>query len=279
MEKERNRVARSVRCVECDKSFEIDGPVETVFCGHCGHRQRISPALLREMRDFRVQVDAHTYAAADDLGSAAAFERTAYQVKTGMRPGQVLLAIGLTVGIPMGLILLGVALIEGGVIPAGNDAVIGALGMGGSLIGFVAYMVVYFSRGGKKQSAAIALSTQVRCPECGATNSFAGSNDTATCTHCGAGLIPETATHSSVIESAVQQRRQAHMMKIRAEREGYAVYAGVGVKPLTMVWIIGGPFVLMTGGASIGWTVEMLTGEEPFHRPYLSCGPSLLGCF
>ncbi len=264
-----DRVARAIRCEGCGNSFEIDGLRSEVRCDHCGQSQQIDPRLLEELRAFRIEIDEHARVARQDLGTAAAWERTADQMEKGKRPGQFFLAFGLMGGLPMLMVFVGIAAMQAGVIPQENAHLVSVMAMEGAGGGVATYFVLYFTRPGRHNAQKTRVTTAIKCPECGATNRFVGDETVTTCTHCGAGLIPEEETRESVIDAAAAERRRARMVKLRAERSGYASMAGVGMGPVAMVWMIGGSFLLMVGGGSVAFTFEMLTGDEPYNPAIL----------
>ncbi|MCP4675501.1 MAG: hypothetical protein GY854_08345 [Deltaproteobacteria bacterium] len=258
------QTARSIRCSQCGNSFSIDGLAETVQCSHCGGQQIVDPQLLAELRGFRTQVYEQSQAARRDRGVAAAWEQTAAQMEKGSGPGQVLLAFGLVAGIPMLAVLLGIFLLHSDVIPKENVYIVNGMAMVGAAIGLTLYFILYYSRRGRSVEGSSRIATAIKCPECGASNPFGSSPAVASCSHCGAGLIPNAGTRDAVVDAAREDRRRAQMAKLRAERSGYAAIAKVGMGPVALVWMIGGSFLLMVGGGSVAFSYEMFIGNEPY---------------
>jgi len=60
------------------------------------------------------------------------------------------------------------------------------------------------------------------------------------------------------------------MEKLRAERAGCVAASKLGFKALGVVWMVGGPFLLIIGTTCIGTTVDMMIGAEPYN-------PSIFG--
>ncbi len=264
MDTPRTQIARSLRCSQCGNSISIDGLAETVQCSHCGGQQVVDPQLLAELRGFRAEVDEQSQAAQHDRGVAAAWERSAAQMEQGSGVGQVLFAFGLMAGMPMVAVLIGILLMRSGVIPQENVIIVNGMAMVGAAIGVTLYFILYFSRRGRRVEGSSRIATTVRCPECGASNQFGGGGTVASCSHCGAGLIPDAGTRDAVVDAAREDRRRAQMAKLRAERSGYVAIAKVGMGPVALVWMIGGSFLFMIGGGSLAFSYQMLIGEEPY---------------
>ncbi len=265
----RTQTARSIRCSQCGNSISIDGLAETVQCSHCGGQQIIDPQLLAELRGFRTQVDEHSQAARNDRDVAAAWKRTAAQMEQGSGLGQVLLAFGLVAGIPMVVVLVGILLLSNGVIPEENVIIVNGMAMVGAAIGITLYFIRYYSRRSRRVEGSSRIATSIRCPECGASNPFGSGGTVASCSHCGAGLIPDPGTRNAVIDAARDDRCRAQMAKLRAERSGYVAIAKVGMGPVALVWMIGGSFLLMIGGGSLSFSYQMIVGKEPYNPAIL----------
>ncbi|MBN2802450.1 MAG: hypothetical protein JXR91_05115 [Deltaproteobacteria bacterium] len=265
----KTETAQSVRCENCGSAISITSLNSHVTCKSCGQLQEVDPVLLSKLGQFSAEVNIHSEDAKSDREIAGAWEQTAVQMKAGSGAGQVFLALLLMIGIPMGLVLLGLFMLQSGIIGQENVLAVNAMAMVGTVIGVVGYLLLYYSRKKKQGATSLKIETTIRCPECGGANTISGANGFTTCSHCGAGLLPEAGARANILDAATNDKRLAKMTKLKAERSGYAAISGVGMSPIAMIWMIGGSFLLMMSGGTIGFSYQMATGDEPYHPAVL----------
>ena len=256
--------ALTIRCRECDSPIELRELAPVVRCGHCGQQHRLDPETMHALEEYRDAVDDQLEQVRKERAVVAAWERSTDQIRRGTKLSGYLLAFGVLVGIPLATILIGIALIQQGVIAKENSLYVNYMAMGATGIAITLYCLLYFARRQRRTKAPEPARSTLRCPECGADNQLEPGQQVESCAHCSAALMPTSTVRDEGIDLARKEARRAALDKYRAERAGYAALRGVGLGPVAVIWFIGGSFLLMVGGGTLVFSWLMLTGEEPY---------------
>ncbi len=257
--------AITIHCAGCGSAISIETMAPSVTCSHCGNTQIVDPGLLRKLRSFEDAVDHeldHVSVARDHV---EAWRQTTRSLQKGNMWKSVGLAFLLMGGMPGAVVLIGLYMMDRGIIDPENTQWLTYVPALASLGGIALFYVLWFLRNRKKGSRATLKATTVGCPDCGAANEMIPGELVEICQFCGAALVPTDTIMEQVVDAAREERRRATMEKYRAERSGYAMYQGVGMGSTGLILSIGGSFLLMIGGGTVVFGYQMIVGEEPYH--------------
>ena len=268
--------ARTIRCENCNASFAVQGLAGTVTCTYCGHAQRVDPALLEELRSYSEKVQDRVAEADRERGHAAAWQKTTDQISGKSRIWTYVLAFGLMAGLPMICVIGGIFLLRSGTLPQEKQHYINIAAMVASLSGMLVYFAWYFAFGRKKKRTHVAGAT-VTCPSCGAPSSLEAGQTLETCLHCGAAIMPSEGARRQVLDQAREEARRARLERYRAERQGMAAIHGRSMTGTTLIYFIGGSFLLPLGGGTLFFTFGMLSGSEEYSPAILILWAMTLG--
>jgi len=255
--------ARTIKCADCNASFEVQGLSGTVTCTYCGHVQRLDPALLEEMRSYADGVQGRVAEADRERAHAAAWNRSTDQMSGKRGIWIYVMAFGLMGGLPMLCVFVGLFLLTRGILPQDKQHYINVAAMIASGVGMLTYFVWYFAKGrGKKQT--LVAGASLTCPDCGAPNVLEAGQTLETCRHCGAAILPSQDAQQQVLDRARAEARQARLERYSAERRGMAAIYSRSMTGATLVYFIGGSFLLPLGGGTLFFTIGMITGSEEY---------------
>ncbi|MBW2263078.1 MAG: hypothetical protein JRG91_13985 [Deltaproteobacteria bacterium] len=255
--------ARTIRCENCNASFEVQGLPEEVTCTYCGHAQRVDPALLEELRSYSENVHDQVAVAKRERDHAAAWHKTTDQMAGKRMIWTYVMAFGLMGGLPMLCVMGGLLLLRSGILPQDKVYYINFGAMGATAVGVIIYFAWYFTIGRRKKQTQVAGAT-VTCPSCGAPNALQAGQAVEACRHCGAAILPSHDAQSQVMDRARAEARRARLERYRAERRGMAAIYRSAIGGTKLVYFIGGSLLLPLGGGTFFFTIGMLTGSEEY---------------
>ncbi len=255
--------ARNITCENCNASFTVKGLSETVTCTYCGHAQHLDPALLEELRSYSDGVQERVREADRERDHAAAWQKTTDQMAGRRMIWTYVLAFGLMGGLPMLCVIGGLVLLTNGILPQEKQHYINIAAMISSGAGMILYFTWYFTIGRRKKQTTVAGAT-LTCPSCGAPNDLQAGQTLETCRHCGAAILPTRDAQAQVLDRARAEARRARLERYSAERRGMAAIYSRSMTGTTLIYFIGGSFLLPLGGGTLFFSIGMLTGSEEY---------------
>jgi ribosomal protein S27E len=257
--------AKTIRCDSCGSAIELTELKPRVSCDHCGHAQPVDQALLRDLAGYHDDVRTRLDQAELERQQAAGWERSTAAMKGRSRAVSFLVPILAAFVFPLAVALTWSILVQQGVLAQDKIFYLSYILPGCVALGLGGYYAWYFTRyRSKKRDPSAPVAATVRCPDCGSANRIGAGQVLEACRHCGTALLPGEAARERGIDAARQEHRRAQMVKYRAERQGYAALQRAGMGPIGVILFAGGSFLLMLGGGTIGFTVMMITGDEPY---------------
>jgi len=257
--------ARTVRCEGCGSSIEIGELAPAIVCAHCGHRQAIDPALLAELREYGDGVREELEQADLERRQGEAWARSTAALKGGNRAIIYIVPIVLCAVVPGAVAAAFSILVSQGAIAQEKLSYLTYIIPALSFLGIGGYYAWYYTRYRSRRAAGPGpAAAEVRCPSCGAPNRIGVGAVLESCEHCKAALIPDEVARAHSLDAAAEAHRRALMEKYRAERQGYASLQRAGFGPVGTIAMVGGPFLLMTGGGAVAFSYSMCVGDEPY---------------
>lgn len=262
---DRHRSARSLECQQCGSAFEIDRVVPEVTCPSCGHRQRVDPAVLQELRAYRQQVDHRRARITSEQERRDQWEAQFGRMRRGS-PLLMLVFFGAITVLPM-MAGMGAWLLSfvAGARLERFVPLLGPIMMVGVMVLVVGYVLWTYSGKRREERGEISLKgAALSCPSCGAINKLEAGDDTETCDWCGSALIPSTEAIADRIDHSREAERRARLDRYRAERAGIAKASGYNMGPYVHLLVFGSMGVMISGIALVV-TAQMVTGALRFH--------------
>jgi hypothetical protein len=255
--------ARNLRCSSCNAAFAVERISATVHCPYCGHGQTF--ADYGELLAYEQAVQRRADKASEQAMIAASLEAWTSSSRSDPKR-RLAVAYGFMIGLPILLALVLVAVDKIGLLPKtsgpGPALAIGAVSYLG-LAGFLVWSFTGRIRSQKRQSGLRDI--HVACPTCGAPGALTPGEAADNCAFCGAALIPSRAAMNQGVDAARLAAQQASLNRRRASREASAKAQNMGAFAYIMPILIVGSMLLMIGGSAVGFSVQMLTGSEPYH--------------
>lgn len=107
----------------------------------------------------------------------------------------------------------------------------------------------------------------VACPNCGARGELIAGQPAQLCGYCGTALVASAPSMAQGIDAAELAYRRARLEEFRQERLGIAGLARYDMSPYIGYFVFG-PLLLMCGGSSIAFTIEILTGRAEYEPAF-----------
>jgi hypothetical protein len=250
----------SARCARCGGTFGFVPTGPSVRCPYCNHEQQLSRELDAELRRYGGAV-AHELSRADQAYErAAAWQHWSEQGNRAVP--RLKLVIPLVSGITLCVSLAFPISQALGIPPDQVGGVLTPLLVVPSffLFGYVIY-VYSGARGAARR--AVAGSVAVACPNCGGSGEIVPGAPGQVCGYCGALLIASAPVMQHGVSAAELAHRRARLEEFRHERLGMVRLMTYDMSPYVL-YIAGGSLLLPLGGATIGLSVAMFTGTEPY---------------
>jgi hypothetical protein len=248
---------RSLQCERCGGAFEAR-LAPSLTCPFCRHRQS-AQALQAELQGYQQAVDARVAAATVEVQHIAGWNR--WHRRSVQKSTWV--ALLLVAGVPIVLAIVAIVLHQAGVLHPDAHPQVSFGIMGASYVGLIGYLIWWAA--GRKKGAQVEMSdTQVACPSCGAPGTLTPGQVVAACAYCKAALVPSQTVMQRGLDAARQAHRAARIERFRTERRGMADMMKMSAHGLGYTLVVFGPMALMLLLAAIAFSVEMLSGEEPF---------------
>lgn len=257
--------AITILCDQCGAAFEMTSFQPQVFCGHCGHKQAVDPAMKAELLEYSDAVQHQLEMTELEQEMSADTRRSAEQMKAGASLKGIFIVIMATVGLPFAAGLAVLIMARSGIIDPTYDVYMGVIVVVGSFLGLIFSFIWYLSGNLKAVSnTGSPDGTTVRCPLCGASNGFTLGEIVETCLYCNALLMPDKGARRQSIDAAKLKVRRAEMETVRADRALNYTVGTVTPGPRVFVLVFGlGLMVVIFIGAFVrSW--EMSVGAEPF---------------
>jgi hypothetical protein len=253
--------AHTVQCQRCGALIAMEQLVAAVTCSHCGTYQHLDGQRIAHLQHYQQRVASDVRAAADHRANAAQAAASQEQVSSG---SNVALAFGFMLGIPVVVAVAGSILIAVGVIPTEYQPWVSFGAIAGAMVGLLLYLIKSLVGRGKGAGGAGAGHAVISCPHCGASHSYRHGQALDQCSYCGAALMPSATVMQVGLDAARNARRRAQMEHWRKERSLVASYQNMGVTSEHILLIAFGPMALMMGVGAIGFSYDMLFGDEPY---------------
>jgi ribosomal protein L37AE/L43A len=197
----------ALRCERCGGSFDVRALEAIAVCPYCLHQQQLPAELMAQVASYAIDIDMER--------ARARFHSLVAERHAALRPtawlGLVVwgVSVALTIG-ALSFAFLG---------HAGGMTVGGALAAMGILAVFASSATLTAVRNRWSAREGAATSFESTCPSCGGTNVLAIGQTLATCTYCGAALVPgervraiglglaEALTRASKLDAVASSRR------------------------------------------------------------------------
>lgn len=262
--KETNR-ALSIFCSNCGASNELEHLTSELRCQNCGHLESVDPSILQDLSAHDHKVDIHLEQTALEKEEADYWKKKVKQAAESTTPkgwlGPILTIVVFSV-FPALMVLLFIQL---GFLEKDFIRYTPFVSTGGTFVGLIAYFIWYFSR---RHTLSISdeqpASSNIGCPECGASRQLRLGETTENCPYCGALLIPDATTRNDMVDVAIEQIRHAEMMTLRAEREFDMSSKDSSVGPAGFVLGMGGAISFITFLGAAARTYLVITGKEEY---------------
>ncbi len=254
--------ARTIECARCNAAFSVEAVAAEVLCPFCGHTQPV--AEHAELAAYQADIGRRVAAANQQHELAAAIE--AWNASRSSDPRRNLAMVyGLMLGAPFALAMLLIGLDAVGLLPRTRGPGI-ALALGAtSFLGLGAYFVWYFTGRARRTARTAELApVRVACPTCGAPGALTPGDDVDTCGYCNAALIPSRTVIRQGLDAARVAHRQAAIARRRAQRISVARATNLGGWNVFMPVVMFGSVIAMLGASAVGFSIQMLTGDEPY---------------
>lgn len=275
----RQEPARTVQCEACGAQIPVRQLAAAVTCPHCRHDQRLDPALLQSLSGYQRGVQDNLDHARGELERAARSEAQHAAIKTPAI--QYVLGFGFVAGLSLITILTGVALMKSGIVdertagPLVSFAAVLSGGVGAALYGLSTLVL-----GRLRKPKTIGLQTaRVACASCGAPNHLTPGKPVDKCAYCGAAVLPNRRAMDQGTAAARDAARGATLERMRRERDVVAGYQAYALQGHTIALMAGGPLTLLTGASAVSYTIDALTGDEPFDPAILGLWGMFLTAF
>jgi hypothetical protein len=257
--------AHELRCASCGSAFQVTSLDEQVRCPFCGHTQDVDADLLARLDEYQGKVQDQRRATAGERLQAAR-----YDVWYGrMRRGSPLTVAAVTLSFM--ILPTGVGLALWGLVTLMGEEAVGHLmpyvpiPLMGLVFLFLAGWTAWMYSGPRRRRSVAGLeSVAMACPGCGAVNRIEPGEKTTSCAFCRASLVPSEPVMGRSLAEAQREKLAARLERYRTEREGVAKSYSYSIHGFAH-WTVLGPFMLMTCGGSLAFSVEMALGREPFH--------------
>ncbi len=270
--------AGGLLCASCGSAFQLADIERVVQCPFCGHVQDVDPDLIARLDEYEEEVR--------DQRLAAAIERRQaqrYDVWYGrMRRGSPRTVAAMTLGFM--LLPTGVGFALWGLVSLMGEEAVGHLmpyvpiPLMGLVFLFLAGWIGWMYSGPRRRRSVAGLeSVAMACPGCGAVNEIEPGEKTTTCSFCHASLVPSEPVMGASLAEAQREKLAARLERYRTEREGIAKSYSYSIHGFAH-WTVLGPFMLMTCGGSLAFSVEMALGREPFHPGIFLLWAMAFGC-
>jgi predicted RNA-binding Zn-ribbon protein involved in translation (DUF1610 family) len=251
-----------ITCRSCGSGIPVQALQPAVTCPYCGAEQIVDAEMLRQLRDYQDRVKARLDKAHADKNQAEAMDWWYGKMRYGSGK-TIVISILLFMGLPVGLSLLFMLIVNTGVLPRQATGFMPIIIVAAIVLSLAGYYTWFYS-GRRKGTKGVSLSeTRMVCPNCGARNVLAPGQVLERCAYCGAMLVPSAKVIQRSLEEVEQAARAAEMERYRKEREGIAKVmsysAGSSLPYFIMV-----PFILILGVPGIVFTYEMAVGKEPY---------------
>jgi hypothetical protein len=130
-------------------------------------------------------------------------------------------------------------------------------------IALMVFVVVQGARSGANARRAVAGEVAVACPNCGAPGRIVAGAPAQVCGYCRETLVASVPVMQHGLDVAALAHRRARLEELRQERAGMASIAAYDMSAYVPYFALG-PLLLMTGGAALGFSYQMLAGSEPY---------------
>ncbi len=270
--------AVDLRCASCGSAFSVAEVGAEIRCPFCDHVQAVDEDLLTRLDEYQSRIAARRQEAAADKRTAAGWDRWYGR----MRKGTPATVAAVTVSFMLLPTLIGFAL-WGVVTLLGHDLAERLMPyvpiplMGMVFLFLAAWTMWMYSGARRKRSVAGLESVALACPGCGAVSRIEPGRRATACAFCSASLVPSEPVMERSLAEAQRERIEARFERYRVEREGIAKAYSYSIGS-SMHWMVLGPFVLMTCGGSVAFSVQMALGREPFSPGIFLLWAMAFGC-
>lgn len=252
--------AMPARCERCGGTFGFVPAGSRVRCPYCHHEQNLSPELEAELRRYGGAVARELSRADDAYARAASWQQWSEQGQRAIPrlklviPLLSVISLCVAAAFPISQAL--------GIPPNQASVVLTPLLVLPSFLMF-GYVIYAYSgaRGAAKRTAIGGIT--VACPNCGASGEMTPGAAGQVCAYCGALLMASAPVMRHGIDAAELAHRRARLEEFRHERLGMATLSRYDMSAY-VPYIAGGSLLLPLGGATIGFSVAMLAGTEPY---------------
>jgi hypothetical protein len=254
--------ARTLLCSACGCPLALAQLSPSVRCPSCGHIQDVSGERRAELALYESNVGRALDRAANEQGQA-----DAWKALSGASIRPVLLQVIICLAV---LSVVIVARVGTSVLVANDPSLAWvaepAVNVATALLiagGIVAVAVLTYRQGPRAAATLAPRPNVATCPRCGAGNAIALGRALDRCAQCGAALLPSPTIMAQGVATADALSRRAALERFRAERTGMLRVFGMSAA-LVIPYIAVGPFVGMMLVATLGATLEAITGTRIF---------------
>jgi hypothetical protein len=269
--------AIELKCASCSGAFEPTALAPRVRCPFCGHEQAIELELLTRLDGYRERILDQVDAIADERRQAERYD--AWYGR--MRRGSPRLVLAMTVIFMLVPTLFGLAMWA--LVSLFGPAAEGLMPLLPiplmlTVFAAIAGWTVWLYSGKRQRRRTSELgAAALACPGCGAVSRIEPGERATACAFCGASLLPPEPVMGQSLAAAERAEVEARLQRYRAEREGIVKVYSYSAQGYVH-WMVLGPFALMTGGGAVVFSVEMVSGREPFSPGIFLIWAMFFGC-
>lgn len=270
--------AIELRCTSCGSAFSVADVGAEIRCPFCDHVQAVDEDLVARLDEYQSRVAARRQEAAADRRTTAGWDRWYGRMRKGT-PATVAAVTVTFMLLPtlIGFALWGLVTLLGHEVTERLMPYVPIPLMALVFLSLAAWTIWMYSGARRKRSVAALESTALACPGCGAVSPIEPGQRATTCPFCKASLVPSEPVMDRSLAEAQREQLAARFERYRAEREGIAKSYSYSIGS-SMHWMMLGPFVLMTCGGSVAFSVEMALGHEPFSPGIFLLWAMAFGC-
>jgi DNA-directed RNA polymerase subunit RPC12/RpoP len=261
------------RCVRCGGTIDVMPASSSLRCPYCAHEQGLPPALHADLHRYGGTVARELSRADEAYARAAGWQQWSEQSQRAIPRLKLVIPLLSAVTLCGALAFpISQAL---GFPPAQVGAVLTPLLVVPSFLLF-GYVLYVYSGPGVAAKRVAAGRVAVACPNCGAGGEMVPGTPGQVCGYCGSLRMASAPVMRRGIDAAELAHRRARLEEFRNERLGMVGLSRYDMSAY-LPYLVGGSLLLPVGGGTIGFSVAMLSGSEPFNPAIFAMWALFLG--